>query len=110
MPGKIRDERVLEYQLLPQMIVPPDQLRNRAERLRRGVQASSLGPAAPPAPGVRNQYAPQCLSRRGPRREPKSCRLRRPLADSRSIRCRRGEGRKGCEGYEGCEGWEERER
>jgi hypothetical protein len=32
--GKIRDQRILDYQLKPQMIVPTDQLLSRAEGLR----------------------------------------------------------------------------
>ena len=52
VPGKIRDERVFEYNLQPQIMVPPEQLRDRAEALRRGVQASSMGPGQPP-PAVR---------------------------------------------------------
>ncbi|MGD0382505.1 MAG: PEGA domain-containing protein [Thermoguttaceae bacterium] len=34
VPGKIRDQRILDYQLKPQMIVPTDQLLYRAESLR----------------------------------------------------------------------------
>ena len=34
VPGKIRDQRILDYQLKPQMIVPTDQLISRAEGLR----------------------------------------------------------------------------
>ena len=34
VPGKIRDQRMLDYQLKPQMIVPTDQLLSRAEGLR----------------------------------------------------------------------------
>ena len=52
MSGKIRDERVFDYNLQPQIMVPPEQLRQRAEALRRGVQASSMGAAQPP-PAVR---------------------------------------------------------
>jgi hypothetical protein len=43
VPGQIRDQRFLDFQLKPQMIVPTDQLLSRAEQLRRGVH---------PAPGV----------------------------------------------------------
>jgi hypothetical protein len=35
VPGKIRDQRLLDYQLKPQMVVPTDQLLSRAEGLRR---------------------------------------------------------------------------
>jgi hypothetical protein len=34
IPGKIRDQRVLDYQLKPQVLVPTDQLVSRAEGLR----------------------------------------------------------------------------
>jgi hypothetical protein len=43
VPGQIRDQRFLDFQLKPQMIVPTDQLLSRAQELRRGVH---------PAPGV----------------------------------------------------------
>ena len=39
VPGEIRDERVVDYQLVPQRIVPSDQLLNRADALRRGGRA-----------------------------------------------------------------------
>ena len=55
VPGQIHDQRVLDFQLKPQMLVPTDQLRSRAEELRRGVHPAP-GVAAPapgiPAPGV----------------------------------------------------------
>jgi hypothetical protein len=34
VPGQIRDQRILDYQLKPQMVVPTDQLLSRAESLR----------------------------------------------------------------------------
>jgi hypothetical protein len=46
VPGEIRDERVLDFNLVPQTIVHGDQLLQRAEDLRRTTQASI--PAAPP--------------------------------------------------------------
>jgi hypothetical protein len=59
VPGEIRDQRVLDYQLTPQMVVPTDQLRARAEQLRAGAHAaagvppSALGTAPPAAaPGA----------------------------------------------------------
>jgi hypothetical protein len=52
VPGKIRDERTFDYVLRPQIMVPPEELRGRAEALRRGVQASSMGPSQP-IPGMR---------------------------------------------------------
>jgi hypothetical protein len=39
VPGEIRDERVVDYQMVPQRIVPSDQLLNRADALRRGGRA-----------------------------------------------------------------------
>ncbi len=45
IPGEIRDERVLDYQLQPQIIVPTDQLLGRAENLRRSSQPSVVQPA-----------------------------------------------------------------
>lgn len=47
-PGEIRDERVLDYQLQPQVIVPTEQLLGRAEELRRGSHASAPAPSLPP--------------------------------------------------------------
>jgi hypothetical protein len=62
VPGQIRDQRVFDFQLKPQMIVPTDQLLGRAEQLRRGIHPAPLvaAPAAaapaptavpPPGPG-----------------------------------------------------------
>lgn len=58
VPGQIRDQRTLEYQLKPQAIVPTDQLMARAEALRRGIHTATgtrpvLGPppAGPPPAG-----------------------------------------------------------
>ncbi len=49
VPGEIRDERVVEYQLTPQVIVPSQQLLGRAENLRHGAAApqAPLPPASP---------------------------------------------------------------
>jgi hypothetical protein len=41
VPGEIRDQRFLDYQLKPQVITPSEQLIARAEELRRGVHAST---------------------------------------------------------------------
>ncbi len=38
VPGEIRDQRMLDYQMRPQMVVPTEQLLARAEQLRHGVQ------------------------------------------------------------------------
>jgi hypothetical protein len=50
VPGEIRDERILDYQLQPQVLVPTPQLLGRAEELRRGNQF--VVPASAPAPTV----------------------------------------------------------
>jgi len=55
VPGAIRDYHAFDYQLKPQMLVPADQVLNRAEQLRQqthasaGTQPSALAP--PGAPG-----------------------------------------------------------
>jgi hypothetical protein len=41
VPGQIRDQRVLDFQLRPQAIVPTEQLVARAEELRRGVHSAT---------------------------------------------------------------------
>jgi hypothetical protein len=57
VPGQVRDQRTLDFQMKPQMVVPTDQLVARAEELRRtahGAPASPdanvWSPAAGPAP------------------------------------------------------------
>lgn len=50
VPGQIRDQRIMEFQLKPQMVVPPEQLLLQAEDLRRGVHATA-GIVAPAGPG-----------------------------------------------------------
>jgi hypothetical protein len=47
IPGEVRDERVVEYQLQPQVIVPSQQLLGRAENLRHG-SAAPQSPLPPP--------------------------------------------------------------
>jgi len=52
LPVEIRDQRTLNYQLVPQRVVPPDQLRGRAEDLRaRANLAGRAVTASPPASG-----------------------------------------------------------
>ena len=67
VPGQIRDQRVLDFQLRPQVVVPTEQLLARAEGLRRGVHTATgttpqlspggvrgptvLGPTASPPAG-----------------------------------------------------------
>ncbi len=57
-PGEIRDQRVLDYQLKPQMVVPTEQLLARAETLRRGAHGTAA--AAPPMgpPGTAPAFVP----------------------------------------------------
>jgi hypothetical protein len=60
IPWELRDERTVEYKLLPQALTPASQLLGRGEELRQGVQiqrqvAPPPGPAAfdaPPLPGM----------------------------------------------------------
>ncbi len=54
VPGEIRDERVVDYQLKPQVIVPSQQLLERAENLRHGAAApqTPLGPGGPVPPAM----------------------------------------------------------
>jgi hypothetical protein len=47
VPGEIRDERVVDFELKPQVIVPSQQLLGRAENLRHGA-AVPQGPISPP--------------------------------------------------------------
>ena len=46
-PTKLRDEHVLDYQLVPQPNVTNKQLRERAEALRSGAQSGYLTPLVP---------------------------------------------------------------
>jgi hypothetical protein len=56
VPGETRDERVLDYQLTPQVVVPAEQLLSRAESLRQSTQQAQFAPPPgvlpPPAEGV----------------------------------------------------------
>ena len=65
VPHEIRDHRTLNYQLVPQRIVPPDELRARAEDLRARASAPGVVPAGatmvqptPGAPRGTPTYAP----------------------------------------------------
>ncbi len=72
VPGKMRDERTLSYNLTPQVIVPTEHLLGRAEQLRAAAQVQGslvappattppyLGPAvtAPPPPRGFLDYNP----------------------------------------------------
>jgi len=47
VPGEIRDERVINYQLVPLQQVPTDQLLSRAEQLRASSGAQQVNVVAP---------------------------------------------------------------
>jgi hypothetical protein len=49
IPWEIRDERALDFQLRPQLIVPNEELLGRADELRRGSRIEQFVPATPPA-------------------------------------------------------------
>ena len=58
VPGQIHDQRTLDFQLRPQVVVPTEQLLSRAEGLRRGIHAATgtggpapIGPPVVPPPG-----------------------------------------------------------
>jgi hypothetical protein len=53
VPGQIRDQRCLDFTLTPQLVVPPEQLLERGEALRRGVHATSGTTPGAAAPAVR---------------------------------------------------------
>jgi len=42
LPGELRDHRTFQYQLAPQMIVPTEELLQRAEDLRGGMQPEGM--------------------------------------------------------------------
>jgi hypothetical protein len=68
VPREIRDERVVEYQLQPQMIVPSQQLLGRAENLRHGAGVPQM--PLPPPPEVRPNGAPAATSPFAPQPRP----------------------------------------
>jgi hypothetical protein len=68
VPGEIRDNRFLDYQLRQQTVVPPDQLVARAEQLRRGIHTATgttsqlpNGPAPGTPPALPPSGAPVTL-------------------------------------------------
>jgi hypothetical protein len=67
-PGEIQDRRALSYQLVPQRVVPQEELLGRAEALRSRAHLSGMVRAAPSAPGGSDRFAPGA----GPYRAPKS--------------------------------------
>jgi hypothetical protein len=57
VPGQIHDQRTLDFRLMPQVVVPTEQLLGRAEGLRRGVHtATGTTPQLTPG-GVRGPTA-----------------------------------------------------
>jgi len=72
VPGQIRDQRTLDFQLKPQVVVPTEQLIARAEGLRRGIHtATGTTPQLSPG-GVRGPtvLGPTALPPAGPERIP----------------------------------------
>jgi hypothetical protein len=51
VPGNIRDHRTFDYQLVPQVVVPTEQLLDRAEVLRRQTRVSGVVQAGPSGAG-----------------------------------------------------------
>jgi hypothetical protein len=70
VPFEIRDERLLNFKLVPQQLVPTDQLLERAENLRRGsrvpISPSPTAPAAPSAAPPPAQALPQPIDVNSP--------------------------------------------
>jgi len=71
VPGELRDHRTLEFRLQPQRITPPEQLVDRAERLRRGEiflpgAATQATPSGAPGPGQPPGGGPPRLNPPGP--------------------------------------------
>lgn len=58
IPGEIRHSRTFNYQLTPQMVVPTEELLQRAENLRRGKGPAGVGAPSSLVPGVRVSPAP----------------------------------------------------
>jgi hypothetical protein len=58
VPSKIRDNRTVTYDMAPQLIVPTEQLLDRASQLRRDTQqfpvqpAGAMGPVGPDSPAA----------------------------------------------------------
>lgn len=71
-PGELRDERTLDFQLVPQQIVPTARLIDRAQNLRGNVQQGSITPLlnGGPAAGVAPAGSP--LGGGGPGQQPLS--------------------------------------
>jgi len=61
IPGEIRDERVVEYQLQPQLVVPSVQVLERGENLR----GAAAGPPVASPPPAAPSYGPPPEARPG---------------------------------------------
>lgn len=57
VPWEIRDERDLHFEMVPLRIVPPDELRGRAEQLRTSAQNGLVTPLSP----IQQGYAPTAV-------------------------------------------------
>ena len=58
VPGQIRDQRMFDYQLKPQMVVPTEQLLARADGLRRDNMVMPAGAVMPQGVGSGHQMQP----------------------------------------------------
>lgn len=61
VPGQIRDNRTFEFQLVPQVLVPTEQVLERGEQLRRQTHAAAGTPPSalqPPPSRVPGPYVP----------------------------------------------------
>lgn len=57
-PGDLQDRRALSYQLVPQRMVPPEELLGRAEELRSRAQLSGMVRSSPSAPTGPARFEP----------------------------------------------------
>lgn len=51
VPGKVRDNRTFDYQMVPQRVVPSEELLGRAEGLRRQTRGSGVVQSSSVTPG-----------------------------------------------------------
>ncbi len=51
-PRETRDERILDFQLYPQQIVSPEQIRQRGEQLRASARQGAVTPLFAPTPAI----------------------------------------------------------
>lgn len=57
IPWEIRDEREIDFQMNPQRIVPPEELRQRAEQMRANATAGFTVPVPPAQPPQQTRYS-----------------------------------------------------